>query len=54
MRRHLSLPAALVVVDDLLCVDGQAAVGVDGHAEKTGVSLERNGESGKTLTREFC
>merc|ERR1712142_1439965 len=42
VRRHLSLPAALVVVDDLLCVDGQAAVGVHSYAEKTGVSINKS------------
>ena len=39
MGRHLSLPAAFVVVNDLIGVDGQSAVGVDSDTEKAGVGL---------------
>ena len=39
MGRHLSLPLAFVVVNDLLRVDGQSAVGVDRDTEQAGVCL---------------
>lgn len=37
--RHLVPLLALVHVDDLLAVDGEVLVGIDHHAEETGVGL---------------
>ena len=39
MGRHLSPALALVLVDDVLGVDGQTPVGVDHDAEQTRVGL---------------
>jgi hypothetical protein len=40
VRGHFGSPLALELVDDLLGVDGQTAVRVDGDTEETGVGLE--------------
>ena len=39
MGRHLSPALASILADDVLGVNGQAAVWVDSNTEKTGISL---------------
>ncbi len=43
VRRHLVPLLALVQLDDLFRVDGQALVRVHHHAEEAGVRLEKRG-----------
>ena len=42
--RHLIAPAALVDVDGAVGVDGEALVGVNGHAEQAGVGVDQLNE----------
>ena len=39
MRRHLCLPLSFVVLNDVICVDGQPLVRVDGHTEESRICL---------------
>lgn len=40
MRRHFVPPLALVLLDDILAVDGQTPVGVDRNAEQARIRLQ--------------
>lgn len=44
MRGHLHPSLSSVFGDDAFCVDGQAAVGVDGHTEKSRVGLYKHNQ----------
>ena len=39
--RHLSLALVLVAHDDVVVVDGEPLVGIDGDAEETGVGVDQ-------------
>lgn len=47
MGWHFHSPLATVLGNDRVSVDGQAAVGVDGHTEQAGVGLYGGGKCGK-------
>ena len=40
MRWHFSPLLAVVFLDNVVGVDGQPSVGIDGHTEQAGVGLE--------------
>ena len=42
MRWHLISPFSFVVMNYVICVDGQPLVGVDGDAEEARISLKTN------------
>lgn len=44
MRGHLHPSLSSVFGDDAFSVDGQAAVGVDGHTEKSRVGLYKHNQ----------
>ena len=47
VRRHFRGTFSTVQLDDLVGIDGQSHVGVDGDAEKTGVGLHVGWKKGK-------